>query len=76
MVTFKHKNTKKFLINTAKTTTLDNKHNEFVKEFNNNNSNKIPLLIIKRDTLKKKIQHRSKRRIFIGGGNARLKGRY
>ena len=54
MVTFKHKNTKKFLINTAKTTTLDNKHNEFVKEFNNNNSNKIPLLIIKRDTLKKK----------------------
>lgn len=54
MVTFKHKNTKKFLINTTKTTTLDNKHNEFVNEFNNNNSNKIPLLIKNRDTLKKK----------------------
>jgi len=52
MVTFKHKNTKKFLINTTKTTTLDNKHNEFVDEFNNNNSNKIPLLIKNRDTLK------------------------
>ena len=52
MVTFKHKNTKKFLINTTKTTTLDNKHNEFVNEFNNNNSNKIPLLIKKRETLK------------------------
>lgn len=54
MVTFKHKNTKKFLISTTKTTTLDNKHNEFVNEFNNNNSNKIPLLIKNRDTLKKK----------------------
>ena len=54
MVTFKHKNTKKFLISTTKTTTLDNKHNEFVNEFNNNNSNKIPLLIKNRDSLKKK----------------------
>ena len=52
MVTFKHKNTKKFLINTTKTTTLDNKHNEFVDEFNNNNTTKIPLLITKRETLK------------------------
>ena len=55
MVVFKHKNTKKIVLNAKKTTTLDSKHNEFVDEFNHNNNNKIPSLISKRDLLKKKI---------------------
>ena len=53
MVAFKHKNTKKIVLNAKKTTTLDSKHNEFVDEFNDNNNNKIPSLISKKDLLKK-----------------------
>ena len=56
MVVFKHKNTKKIVLNAKRTTTLDSKHNEFVDEFNNNNNNKIPSLISKRDLLKKKFK--------------------
>ena len=57
MVTFKHKNTKKIILNAKKTTTLDGKHNEYVNEFKNNINNKIPLLIKKKNSLKKKIKN-------------------
>ncbi len=56
MVAFKHKNTKKIVLNAKKTTTLDSKHNEFVDEFNDNNNNKIPSLISKKELLKKKFK--------------------
>ena len=57
MVTFKHKNTKKFILNAKKTTTLDGKHNEYVNEFKNNINNKIPLLTKKKNSLKRKIKN-------------------
>ncbi len=56
MVTFKHKNTKKIILNTKKTTTLDGKHNEYVNEFKNNFNNKLPLLVKKKNSLKNKIK--------------------
>lgn len=57
MVTFKHKNTKKIILNTKKTTTLDGKHNEYVSEFKNNFNNKLPLLVKKKNLLKDQIKN-------------------
>ena len=47
MVGFKHKNTKKIVINSKKTTTLDGKHSDMMCEFNeNNNVEKVETEII------------------------------
>tara|TARA_B100000530_G_scaffold99335_1_gene61593 strand:- start:439 stop:1569 length:1131 start_codon:yes stop_codon:yes gene_type:complete len=56
MVGFKHKNTKKIVINSKKTTTLDGKHSDMMCEFNDNNNLLIPNLEIEKEELKKKLR--------------------
>ena len=55
MVGFKHKNTKKIVINSKQTTTLDGKHSDMLDEFNNNNKLLFPSLESEKEELKKKI---------------------
>jgi hypothetical protein len=55
MVGFKHKNTKKIVINSKQTTTLDGKHSDMLNEFNNNNSKLFPSLETEKDALKQKL---------------------
>jgi len=55
MVGFKHKNTKKIVINSKQTTTLDGKHSDMLDEFNNNNSKLFPSLETEKDALKQKL---------------------
>ena len=52
---FKHKNTKKIVINSKQTTTLDGKHSDMLNEFNNNNSKLFPSLETEKDALKQKL---------------------
>ena len=54
MVGFKHKNTKKIVINSKQTTTLDGKHSDMLDEFNNNNKQLFPSLESEKEELKKK----------------------
>tara|TARA_B100000287_G_C20623474_1_gene776844 strand:+ start:386 stop:1516 length:1131 start_codon:yes stop_codon:yes gene_type:complete len=56
MVGFKHKNTKKIVINSKKTTTLDGKHSDMMNEFNNNNNVLIPSLENEKEELKEKLR--------------------
>tara|TARA_Y100000996_G_scaffold401540_1_gene372577 strand:+ start:69 stop:1199 length:1131 start_codon:yes stop_codon:yes gene_type:complete len=56
MVGFKHKNTKKIVINSKKTTTLDGKHSDIMNEFNNNNNVIIPSLENEKEELKEKLR--------------------
>ncbi len=56
MVGFKHKNTKKIVINSKKTTTLDGKHSDMMNEFNNNNNMLIPTLENEKEELKEKLR--------------------
>ena len=53
MPIFKPKNTKKILIPQNSVITLDNKHTELMIEFNDNESVKIPDLILKKNELLK-----------------------
>ena len=55
MVGFKHKNTKKIVINSKQTTTLDGKHSDMLDEFNNNNSKLFPSLETEKEALKQKL---------------------
>ena len=55
MVGFKHKNTKKIVINSKQTTTLDGKHSDMLDEFNNNNSKLFPSLETEKEDLKQKL---------------------
>ena len=55
MVGFKHKNTKKIVINSKQTTTLDGKHSDMLDEFNNNNSKLFPSLETENEALKQKL---------------------
>ena len=52
---FKHKNTKKIVINSKQTTTLDGKHSDMLDEFNNNNSKLFPSLESEKEALKQKL---------------------
>lgn len=56
MVGFKHKNTKKIVINSKKTTTLDGKHSDMMNEFDNNNNVLIPSLENEKEELKEKLR--------------------
>lgn len=56
MVGFKHKNTKKIVINSKKTTTLDGKHSDMMNEFDNNNNVLIPSLENEKEQLKEKLR--------------------
>jgi hypothetical protein len=55
MPIFKPKNTKKILIPQNNVITLDNKHTELLQEFNDNECVKIPVLILKKKELLKKM---------------------
>jgi hypothetical protein len=55
MVGFKHKNTKKIVVNSKHTTTLDGKHSDMLEEFSNNNNNLFPTLENEKETLKQKL---------------------
>ena len=56
MVRVKHKNTKKIVINSKQTTTLDGKHSDMMNEFNNNNNVLIPSLENEKEELKEKLR--------------------
>jgi hypothetical protein len=55
MVGFKHKNTKKIVVNSKHTTTLDGKHSDMLEEFSNNNNNLFPTLENEKEGLKQKL---------------------
>ena len=55
MVGFKHKNTKKIVVNSKHTTTLDGKHSDMLEEFRNNNNNLFPTLENEKEGLKQKL---------------------
>jgi hypothetical protein len=55
MVGFKHKNTKKIVVNSKHTTTLDGKHSDMLEEFRNNYNNIFPTLENEKECLKQKL---------------------